>query len=139
MDNFVTGRSNGPNLEEPRFDWTETFSHVWNDELLGMLAEDWIPLIEEQIGHDELPEIFFDFDWVKRLLVTKLRNTKTAFLRRYEHLTGELNETDDLIRSELESKQKSQLKSRRTSRAMGVCGSRSSVDIQGLIFCADLP
>lgn len=129
MDDFVTGRSNGLNLEDPRFDWTESFSHVWNDELLGMLAEDWIPIIEEQIGHDELPEKFFDFDSVKRILVTKLRNTKTAFLRRYDHLTGELNETDDLKRSELESKQKSQLRSRHTSRANGVCGSRSPTHI----------
>jgi hypothetical protein len=99
-----------------------------------MLAEDWISIIEEQIGPDELAEKYFDFDSVKRILVTKLRNTKSTFLRRYDHSTGEVNETDDVRQSELQSKRKSQLKSRHTSRAIGVRGFELSAPHHGYLI-----
>lgn len=116
---YVARRENGPRVDKPLFDWTVPFSHAWNDELLGLLAEEWIPLAEESLGHDGLADSHFELIGVKKILASKLRYTKKRFLRRFNYATGEQEHTEDTRKADEELKEKLLLRSRHGSRSSG--------------------
>ncbi|KAJ3526425.1 hypothetical protein NMY22_g10167 [Coprinellus aureogranulatus] len=116
---FIDGIGDGPDAETPLFDWTEPYTNVWNDELLGLLAEEFIPIGTAGTDPDDIPAKYSDLGFVKDLIKTKLRGVKTAFLRRYSHGTGRVEESAEVERHEKENKAKAQSRSRHTSRNLG--------------------
>lgn len=122
LQEYVDHRRNGPNAENPSFDWTEPFGHVWNDELLGILAEAFILHIttEGQIRPDQLEKKYFELREVKKIIAAKLRDVKNTFLRRYDHKTGVLLPTS-LEEDQAKIKKAAKtVKKRHHSRTIGV-------------------
>ncbi|KAJ3535352.1 hypothetical protein NMY22_g6527 [Coprinellus aureogranulatus] len=127
VEEFVQGNGAGPDIDNPLFDWTLPYKHVWNDELLGLLAEEWTVLIEEQMDPADIPPKFDNIASVKLTIQTKLRGLKTAFMNRYDYGTGAIEETEQVKNEEHDRKLKSLKNSRHTSRTLGTLHRRQKI------------
>ncbi|TEB38595.1 hypothetical protein FA13DRAFT_1784914 [Coprinellus micaceus] len=129
IQEYVDHRRNGPNAEEPLFDWTVPFGHIWNDELLGMLAEAFILHVttEGQIRPDQLEKKYFELREVKKIISVKLRDVKNAFLRRYDHETGVLMPTSAREDRAQVKKAAKTVRKRHHSRTIGTFSRRKKI------------
>ena len=118
--NWVANRTGGPTAELPQFDWTKTFSHTWNDELLGLLAQEFLVYVTPHIQPDQIEEHFLKVVGVKDILASKLRPLKRTFLASYDWRTGLRDDTSPALEQQVKKKDKALLKSRHKSRMVGV-------------------
>lgn len=65
-------------MDDPRFDWTSSFSTPWNHELASLLAADFLPNL-----HDSktivYPPVFRDVKTIRNYIFRKLRRTRKAY------------------------------------------------------------
>ncbi|TEB39416.1 hypothetical protein FA13DRAFT_1703746 [Coprinellus micaceus] len=127
ISGWVANRTGGPSTELPRFDWTKTFSHAWNDELLGLLAQEFLVYVTPHIKPDQIDEHFLKVAGVKDILASKLRLLKRAFLSSYDWRTGLRDDTSPALEQQAKKKDKALLKSRHKSRMVGTFARRKKI------------
>ncbi|KAF8871218.1 hypothetical protein BD779DRAFT_1478367 [Infundibulicybe gibba] len=65
-------------LEDPRFDWFTSFSSKWNDELLYLLAVDFLPKLKDTEAI-KFEEEWRDVDYIKDKIARKLMHTRCEY------------------------------------------------------------